>query len=116
MESLYRRNCKNYKKEESSIEESIKYQLISEIPFWEITLYKQVEILIREFQFPGFQEAFNFTSQIASLAEEQNHHPKIIIEWGKATVHWWSHEIQGLHINDFIMAAKSDFVFKSFSK
>ncbi len=29
-------------------------------------------------------------------------------EWGKVTVTWWTHKIKGLHLNDFIMAAKTD--------
>ena len=44
----------------------------------------------------------------AELADEEDHHPKIILEWGKVTVYWWSHKIEGLHKNDFICAAKTD--------
>ena len=42
------------------------------------------------------------------LAEEAEHHPAILTEWGKVTVQWWTHKIKGLHRNDFIMAAKTD--------
>ena len=37
----------------------------------------------------------------------------ILTEWGKVTVTWWTHKIKGLHVNDFIMAAKTDQLFKS---
>ena len=52
-----------------------------------------------------------FVSKVANLAEEEDHHPEIILEWGKVTVSWWSHKIKGLHKNDFIAAAKTDCLF-----
>ena len=42
------------------------------------------------------------------MADREDHHPTIILEWGKVTVFWWSHKIKGLHKNDFICAAKTD--------
>ena len=42
------------------------------------------------------------------LAEEEGHHPAILLEWGKTTVRWWTHKIGGLHQNDFVMAARTD--------
>jgi 4a-hydroxytetrahydrobiopterin dehydratase len=41
-------------------------------------------------------------------ATEEDHHPLITTEYGKATVNWRTHKIGGLHKNDFIMAAKTD--------
>lgn len=49
-----------------------------------------------------------FTNQVGQLAEEQGHHPTILLEYGKVTVRWWTHKINGLHRNDFIMAARTD--------
>ena len=54
-----------------------------------------------------FYEQF-FTNKVAALAEKEDHHPEITLEWGKVTVIWWSHKIKGLHKNDFICAAKTD--------
>ena len=53
----------------------------------------------------------NNVSKVANLAEEEDHHPEITLEWGKVTVSWWSHKIKGLHRNDFIAAAKTDNLF-----
>ena len=36
------------------------------------------------------------------------HHPAILTEWGRVTGTLWTHKIQALHRNDFIMAAKID--------
>lgn len=38
---------------------------------------------------------------------------RLLTEWGKVTVTWWSHSIKGLHRNDFIMAARTDEVAKT---
>ena len=116
MEALHQRRCRSYSKGESFIDENMRDELLPELPFWKIMVHQGVEALIQEFRLLGFQEAINFTSQIASLAEEQNHHPKIITEWGKVSVYWSSHEIKGLHLNDFVMAAKTDVAFNLLTK
>ena len=56
----------------------------------------------------NFREALAFTNQVGEIAEAQGHHPGLLTEWGKVTVTWWTHKINGLHKNDFIMAAKTD--------
>ncbi|MDE2648392.1 MAG: 4a-hydroxytetrahydrobiopterin dehydratase [Paracoccaceae bacterium] len=47
---------------------------------------------------------------VAEMSDAEGHHPDIILEYGQITVKWWSHKIQSLHENDFIMAAKCDLV------
>jgi 4a-hydroxytetrahydrobiopterin dehydratase len=49
-----------------------------------------------------------FALRVGELAEAEDHHPAILIEWGRVSVTWWTHAIKGLHINDFICAAKTD--------
>lgn len=83
-------------------------QLSPQIPDWKRTEVKDVPRLRRAFTFPDFKSAVAFTNKVADLAEEAGHHPLIKLEWGKVTVSWWTHAINGLHRNDFIMAAKTD--------
>ncbi len=57
----------------------------------------------------NFKQALQLTNQIGAIAEQEGHHPAILTEWGgRVTVSWWTHKIGGLHVNDFIMAAKTD--------
>jgi len=93
-------------------EEEIK-EYKSQIPDWEIAEENGVKRLRRAYKFRNFREALAFTNKIGELAEEQDHHPQIITEWGKVTLSWWTHVVDGLHLNDFIMAAKSDQAYKS---
>ena len=85
-----------------------KQELLSAIPDWEDVMVDGEEQLRRVFTFKNFVEAQTFTNKVADLAEAENHHPAILLEWGKATVRWWTHKIGGLHKNDFIMAARTD--------
>ena len=67
--------------------------------------------LEKAFKVKDFNQAMAFTAQLAQLANEENHHPAILTQWEKVTVTWWMHKIRGLHLNDFIMAAKTDQLF-----
>ena len=82
-----------------------------QIPDWIITNVEDVNHLIRVFKFNNFIEAIAFTNKIGNLAESEGHHPAILTEWGRVRVSWWTHKINGLHI-DFIMAAKTDNILK----
>jgi 4a-hydroxytetrahydrobiopterin dehydratase len=64
--------------------------------------------LERVFKFKNFAQALEFTNEVGAIAEEEDHHPLIVTEYGRVTVDWWTHVIGGLHKNDFVMAAKTD--------
>ena len=83
-------------------------ELSPQIPEWELIEVEGVQRLNRAFQFKNFEQALEFTNRLGALAEQENHHPAILTEWGKVTVTWWTHKIRGLHLNDFIMSAKTD--------
>lgn len=92
------------------VSEDQAHELSLQIPSWRREFHEGVEKLIREFHFVGFRDAFAFTYKLANLAEREQHHPTITTEWGKVTVYWWTHKINGLHVNDFVMAAKTDLI------
>lgn len=83
-------------------------ELRPQIPEWELTEVKGVPRLRRTYRFDGWMPAVRFVDALAEVVEREDHHPVIRLEWGKVTVTWWTHAIQGLHRNDVIMAAKSD--------
>ena len=68
----------------------------------------RIKQLQRQYKFKNFVTAMAFANELAEISEAEGHHPGILVEWGKATVTWWSHSIKGLHRNDFVMAAKTD--------
>jgi 4a-hydroxytetrahydrobiopterin dehydratase len=83
-----------------------------QVPEWRVIEVDGVKRLGRIFTFKDFVAALAFTNMVGDLAEEEGHHPAILTEWGKVTVTWWTHKIKGLHRNDFIMAAKTDELYK----
>ena len=83
-------------------------QLKPQILDWEIIEVNGERRLQRTFRFKGWMPAVQFADAVARVADEEDHHPSILIEWGKVTVTWWTHAIKGLHRNDFIMAARTD--------
>tara|TARA_A100001011_G_scaffold65232_1_gene66193 strand:+ start:140 stop:478 length:339 start_codon:yes stop_codon:yes gene_type:complete len=81
--------------------------LLKEIDGWKL-IDNGVKKLKKEFNFSSYSDSKDFTNQVADMADQEDHHPQIILEWGKVTVIWWSHKIMGLHKNDFICAAKTN--------
>lgn len=78
--------------------------LLREIPAWSL---KDNEI-VREFRFKGFTQAMDFVNKVATLANEQDHHPDILISYNTVRLTLSTHKINGLSMNDFILAAKFD--------
>jgi 4a-hydroxytetrahydrobiopterin dehydratase len=81
---------------------------LAQLPNWKIIEQDGEKRIQREYKFKDFLQALRFTDKIGTLAEQQDHHPALLTEWGKVTVTLWTHRIKGLHLNDFIMAAKTD--------
>lgn len=77
----------------------------SQLPSWNVINEHHLE---KTFKFPNFKTALAFTNQVGNLAEQQGHHPDILLAWGKVTVTVWTHKINGLTESDFIFAAKVD--------
>ena len=84
--------------------------LMDEVEEWEL-VDGNVPKLRRVFEFDDFAKALRFTDRVGRIAEQQDHHPILVTEWGEVTVTWWTHKIDGLHKNDFIMAAKCDHLY-----
>ena len=64
--------------------------------------------LVRSYKFPDFRSALAFVNQVGEIAEEQGHHPDIVLGWGKVEITTWTHAVDGLTESDFILAAKID--------
>ena len=86
--------------------------LLKDLEDWSIK-EESINKLVKTYKFTNYADSVSFTTKIANLAEEEDHHPKIVLEWGAVKLEWWSHKIKGLHMNDFICAAKSDKIFNN---
>ena len=99
------------KKGDAAISRDDAGALLTNIKDWSIVL-DDCDKLTKCYKLPDYLTAVALTRKFAAIAEQVNHHPVIMLEWGKVTVYWCSRKVNGLHINDFIMAAKTDMIAK----
>ena len=78
--------------------------LLGEVSGW--ALDEAASRIERKFRFDDFAASLDFVNKVGALAEADGHHPDISLGWGYCTIVFYTHKIQGLHENDFIMAAK----------
>ena len=83
-------------------------KLNAEVPDWQVV---DEHHLHKVFRFPDFRKALDFVNLAGAIAEEQGHHPDILLAWGKAEFTIFTHKINGLTESDFVLAAKIDRVY-----
>ena len=106
--SLLNKDCVKTRAETPKLQDTEIKELLKETPCWTISHETKIPHLIREFEFSDFASSLEFVNQVGVDSDKQDHHPKIVLEWGLVRVEWWTHSIGGLHINDFIMAFRCD--------
>ncbi len=74
-----------------------------EVKDWEVI---EDRLIKKQFKFADFKEAVVFVNKVATIAEEEEHHPEIKISYNKVLIELWTHAVKGLSENDFILAAK----------
>ncbi|TVP46805.1 MAG: 4a-hydroxytetrahydrobiopterin dehydratase [Halomonas sp.] len=108
MNSLAETTCQPCSKGAQPLSRNEAQTLLKDLSEWQIVEHDGIIKLSRRFMFRDFASALAFAQSVGDIAEQAGHHPTLTIEWGKATVTWWTHAINGLHINDFILAARTD--------
>ncbi len=78
-------------------------KLKSQIKGWKIINNHH---LIKTFLFSNFKRALEFVNRTGTISEKEGHHPDIQLSWGKVKIILYTHALNGLSMNDFILAAK----------
>ncbi|MEX0986023.1 MAG: 4a-hydroxytetrahydrobiopterin dehydratase [Bacteroidales bacterium] len=78
-------------------------EYISVVKGWIVRENKKIS---RAFNFVNFKHTMSFVNEVAKLAEDEGHHPVMHVSYGKLEIELWTHAIDGLSENDFIVAAK----------
>jgi 4a-hydroxytetrahydrobiopterin dehydratase len=81
--------------------------LKQQVPGWQVV---NEHHLVKKYTFPDFRTALDFVNKAGAIAEEEGHHPDLLLSWGKVEVTIWTHKIDGLTESDFILAAKLDHI------
>jgi 4a-hydroxytetrahydrobiopterin dehydratase len=104
---LKEKKCVPSKKGTSPFPESEEDSFIGQIFSW--TLIRQgMHRIKKDFMFNNFKEAISFVNNVADVAENEGHHPNIVINYNRITIELYTHAAGGLTENDFILAAKID--------
>ena len=112
MNSLLTEKCEIASKGSISISGAELLNYMEKAPGWQLVNKGDIVALSRVFESIDYLSGLNFVKDIANLSESNDHHPSITFEYSRVTVNWWTHSINGLHRNDFIMAAKTDVCWK----
>lgn len=110
---LMGQKCVACRRDSPAVTEAQITEFKPQVPDWQIVVEEDMPRLLRVFKFSDFKQAMAFAVKVGELAEQEGHHPRIVLEWGKVAVTWWTHKIRNLHVNDFIAAAKTDRLFRS---
>jgi 4a-hydroxytetrahydrobiopterin dehydratase len=84
--------------------------LLREVAAWEAV---EEHHLVKSFRFKDFKTALDFVNRVGELSEREWHHPDLALAWGKVDIKIYTHKIDGLSDNDFILAAKIDRLYLS---
>ncbi len=106
MDKLADRSCQPCRADSPVVSEPERAALLAQLTGWSIVSVAGMDRLLAEYRFPDFAQALAFVDRVGALAEAADHHPRLVLEWGRVEVQWWTHSIGGLHENDFIMAAR----------
>jgi 4a-hydroxytetrahydrobiopterin dehydratase len=87
-------------------------QARKQVPAWDVLEEDGIKKIRRTFPFKTFPEALAFTNMVGALSEAENHHPSIQIESEMVTVSFYTHKVNGLHDDDFLMARRIDQIAK----
>ena len=79
-------------------------ELLQKVPNWKLDGKK----ITRTFEFDDFKGSLKFVNKVGDEAENQGHHPDFHIHYNKVILELWTHSMDGLSENDFVMAAKID--------
>src|SRR5438552_12422392 len=79
--------------------------LLKELDNWDVIDGGKLR---KSYRFDNFAQSMSLANKIAEIAEQQNHHPDLLVRWGELQIELWTHAIGGLTESDFILAAKID--------
>ncbi|MDC0233016.1 4a-hydroxytetrahydrobiopterin dehydratase [Pelagibacteraceae bacterium] len=83
-------------------------EYLSNLDNWSVN--EEQKMIFKKFNFKNFNQALNFVNKVGGLADKEGHHPDISIGWGYTLIMLHTHAINGLSLNDFILAAKIDVI------
>ncbi len=112
--NLADKHCVSLKKDASPLSEQEENEQINKVSGWNLDR-KGDHKITQAFDFKDFKKTISFVNDLADIAEREGHHPDLGVHYNKVDVEFSSHAINGLSENDFIMAAKTNQLYKGYA-
>lgn len=109
--SLVQKECTSCQKGTPKLSNAQITLYLEEVASWKVVSENEELKLFKKFELNYFEETMTFVNRVAAIAQQNGHHPVMLVEFRAVSIWWWTHKIEGLHQNDFIMAAKTDDLF-----
>jgi 4a-hydroxytetrahydrobiopterin dehydratase len=110
MNPLAKKTCSSCMTASKPLERSEFEPLRAQLPSWEVI---DEHHLRKSFKVKNFMKALELANKVAEIAEEENHHPDLLVRWGELGIDIWTHKVNGLTEADFVLAAKIDNVLET---
>ena len=68
--------------------------------------------LEKTFPFANYHETMAFVNALAWVAHREDHHPDLAVSYGRCTVRFNTHDVNGISASDFFCAAAVDALLK----
>ena len=107
MEDLAQKKCIPCEGEVDALKGDQLQTYLEKIDDWQVIDEHHIVKLIK---FPDFKTALEFVNKVGEIAEQEGHHPDLSLSWGKVEITLFTHAIDGLSENDFILARKIDLI------
>lgn len=86
-------------------------QAMQALTDWSLIIENATQQLEKSFALNNFVDAMQLAQAITVFAEQENHHPSLLVEWGSLRVRWWTHDTRGITTKDIICAKQTDSIF-----
>ncbi|HET9207317.1 MAG TPA: 4a-hydroxytetrahydrobiopterin dehydratase [Burkholderiaceae bacterium] len=85
-------------------DDEVNAQIAAGAPSWQAA----GDAIERSFKFDDFRLTMAFVNAVAGVADAEDHHPHLAVDYGRCLVRFNTHSAGGITRNDFICAAKID--------
>jgi 4a-hydroxytetrahydrobiopterin dehydratase len=112
MTTLAQRRCESCAPGTPALTAHEQEQLAKQISSWSNIDGKRIQC---EFRFKTYMDGVLWVHQVAEAADVNDHHPDIQILYRKVRIELWTHTVDGLSENDYILAAKIDALYQNYA-
>lgn len=105
-QQLAKSHCKPRKGKENALDGTAVQAYLAALPGWSLT--ENGMGISKEFRFGDFHRTMAFVNAVAWIAHVEDHHPDFTVSYPSCSLHYSTHDVGGLSLNDFICAARVD--------